>query len=277
MDVTFASRPAPGGGPNEDFAAATSHAVVVLDGVSVPDGMDTGCEHGTSWYVQQLGTRLLVRVTAVPLVPLADALADAITEVADLHADTCDLTHQGTPAATVAILRTSGWTEYLVLSDASIVLDTLYDGIKVIQDGRVDATAIDQERSVLAAQAGGTLRAALRREMIAARRATRNTPDGYWVASTDPEAARYAITGSERPGRIRQAAILSDGAARLATFGTSWDGIIEILEQDGPDALIMRTREAERSDIDCTLWPRSKPFDDATAAYARINNIRTKW
>jgi hypothetical protein len=278
MDVTFATRPAPRGGPNEDFVAATSQAVVVLDGLSVPDGMDTGCIHGTPWYVRQLGTRLLVKVTGVPLMPLADALADAITEVTALHADTCDLDHPGTPAATVAILRAAGFVEHLVLSDATIVFDTAYEGVQVIHDNRVDETAVTQERAVLGAAAGSEERAALRREMIEQRRAARNTMDGYWVASTNPEAARHAITGAYRPGHIRQAAVLTDGAARLATFDDgNWDTVLRVLEEHGPDELIMQVREMESSDREGVVWPRSKPYDDATVAYCRIDNIRTRW
>lgn len=278
MDVTFATRPAPRGGPNEDFVAATDRAVVVLDGLSVPEGMDTGCSHGTPWYVQQLGTRLLLRMTAVPLVPLADALADAITEVAALHSDTCDLTHPGTPAATVALLRTAGWTEYLVLSDATVVLDTAYDGVQVIHDNRVDATAAESETAVLAAQASTTRRAELRREMISERRAARNTPDGYWVAAAEPEAARRAIVGSYRPAHVRQAAVLTDGAARLVGFDLAdWPMVFELLDEKGPDELVARVRDAESSDRECAVWPRSKPWDDATVAYCRIDNIRTRW
>ena len=278
MDVTFATRPAPRGGPNEDYVAATNHAVVVLDGLSVPDGMDTGCIHGTPWYVQQLGTRLLVKVSSVPLIPLADALADAITEVTALHADTCDLTHPGTPAATVAILRAAGWVEHLVLSDASIVFDTAYDGIQVINDNRVDTTAAEQQGALLAAPAGSEEHATLRREMIATRRAARNTMDGYWVASTKPEAARHAISGAYRPGHVRQAAVLTDGAARLNAFDVAdWPQVFETLEAAGPDDLIMQVREMEDSDRECVVWPRSKPYDDATAAYCRIDNLRTRW
>lgn len=279
MDVTFASRPAPRTStPNEDFIAASSHAVVVLDGLSVPDGLETGCTHGTSWYVQQLGTRLLTRAIQVPPVPLTEVLAESINEVAALHADTCDLTHPGTPAATVAILRTAGPVEYLVLSDAVIVLDTLYDGLQVINDGRVEATAALQEQSLLATPAGSPGRAELRKEMISERRSARNTEDGYWVAASSPAAAGHAISGSFRPGKVRQAAVLTDGAARLVSFGrTDWPGMFQILESKGPDELIMQVRDAESSDPGCVTWPRSKPYDDATAAYCRIDNIRTRW
>jgi hypothetical protein len=279
MDVKFATRPAPRTHhPNEDFIVATNRAVVVLDGLSVPDGMETGCVHGTTWYVEQLGTRLLVEVTQIPLIPLQETLANAINEVASLHANTCELDHPGTPAATVAILRTAGWIEYLVLSDATIVLDTLYEGVQVINDGRVETTATNAEQSLLATPAGSPARDELRKEMISERRSARNTEDGYWVAASSPMAAGHAITGSYRPGKVRQAAVLTDGAARLAAFGVAdWPEILQTLEDKGPDELIMHVRTAEASDPECTTWPRSKPHDDATVAHCRIDSLRTAW
>lgn len=277
MDVTFATRPAPRH-INEDYVATTSHAAVVLDGLSVPDGMDTGCIHGTPWFVQQLGTRLLSRVTEIPLHPLANALADTINEVAALHSDTCDLQHPGTPAATVAVLRTAGFIEHLVLSDSVIVLDTNYEGIQVVQDSSVEATAVSQAQSVLAAPVGTPEHAERRRVMITERRTARNVDGGYWVASTSPEAAGHAVTGSHRPAHVRQAAILTDGAARLVDFGViDWIGALEILSEKGPDELIMQVRDAESSDTECVRWPRSKPYDDATAVFCRIDNIRSRW
>lgn len=277
MDVTFASRPGLKT-LNEDFVAATSQAAVVLDGVSVANGMDTGCIHSTSWYVRQLGGRLLRRVTDDLLTSLADALADTIAEVASLHSDTCDLTHPGTPAATVAVLRTTGHVGYLVLSDAVIALDTRHEGIKVVNDDRVEATAVSHAQSVLAAPAGTAERQGLRREMIRERQILRNTDGGYWIASASPEAARYAVTGSLRPGQVRQAAVLTDGAARTVQFGLdTWTDVFTTLDKDGPAELLKRVRRAERADADCAAYPRSKPYDDATVAYCRIDNIDTEW
>lgn len=277
MDVTFASRPGLKT-LNEDFVAATNQAVVVLDGVSVPNGMDTGCIHSTSWYVRQLGGRLLRRVTDDLVTSLPDALADTITEVATLHSDTCDLTHPGTPAATVAVLRTAGHTGYLVLSDAVIALDTRYEGIKVINDDRVETTAVSHAQSVLATPVSAAERQGLRREMIRERQNARNTADGYWIASSSPEAAQHAITGSMRPGHVRQAAVLTDGAARTVQFGIdTWTGVFTTLDQHGPAELLKQVRRAERADADCAAHPRSKPYDDATVAYCRIDNIDTEW
>jgi hypothetical protein len=271
-DIQIATRPSPRGGRllGEDFVAATAHAVVVLDGVSVPAGMETGCAHGTPWYVQQLGTRLLVKVgtEAQDRTPLADLLAEAIAEVSALHADTCDLTHPGTPASTVAILRSFGLVEYLVLSDSAVILDTL-QGMQVIQDSRVDATAVELAEVVLATATSDANHAERRRAMIAERRAARNVPGGYWIASSSPEAASHAVTGRVR--HIRRAAVLTDGAMRLHDFGlATWGELLDALDLHGPAELIRQVRAAEDEDPTCTKWPRTKTYDDATAAFCRF-------
>ena len=120
MQVTLASRPSPDAVSNEDFIAATTSVVVVVDGASVPPGLSTGCVHGTAWFVRRLGVQLLALLTTEANHSPADSLAQAISQVATLHADTCDLRHPGSPSATVAILREQSETlDYLVLGDTT--------------------------------------------------------------------------------------------------------------------------------------------------------------
>lgn len=274
-DVSIATRPSPRGGLllGEDFVAATPHAVVVLDGVSVPAGMNTGCVHGTPWYVQQLGTRLLLKIgtEATEKRSLPDLLAEAIEETSALHAGTCDLSHPGTPAATVALLRSFGNLGYLVLSDSAVVVDST-EGIQVIQDSRVEATAVALSDAVLATATDNVAHAERRRAMIAERRAARNVPGGYWIASANPEAAHYAVTGSVQVGRTHRAAVLTDGAMRLHDFGlATWEELLDTLDLHGPVELIRQVRRAEDEDPTCIKWPRTKTYDDATAAFCRFH------
>jgi hypothetical protein len=125
---------------NEDWAGVAAPGLaVVLDGLSAPDGTGTGCRHGTPWFVSQLGPRLLT-LAAEPANSPADALAEAIRQVAGLHPG-CDLTHPGTPSATLVLLRVlDERTDYLALADAVLLLDTA-DGLKVISDERVNQLA----------------------------------------------------------------------------------------------------------------------------------------
>ena len=94
--------------PNEDWFGCGADAVVVLDGVTVLPGIESGCVHGTPWYVRLLGTGLLSAMTRHPSQPLTAALGTAITDVTELHADTCDLDTIGAPSATVATVLTTG-------------------------------------------------------------------------------------------------------------------------------------------------------------------------
>ncbi|MFC9326527.1 hypothetical protein [Kitasatospora sp. NPDC057015] len=110
--------------PDEDFTVAGPNAVVLLDGAGTPAGSACGCVHRVAWYVSRLGVSLLAAVTNQPDRALTDCLADAITLTAELHADTCDLTHPGTPSATVVAVRLADEVvEYLVLADSTLVLE----------------------------------------------------------------------------------------------------------------------------------------------------------
>jgi hypothetical protein len=62
-------------------------------------------------------------------------------------------------------------------------------------------------------------------------------------------------------------------ATRLVDrFGLlDWPSFLEILAEQGPDALIERVRAAETSDPEGRRWPRGKRHDDASAAYLVLN------
>jgi hypothetical protein len=67
---------------------------------------------------------------------------------------------------------------------------------------------------------------------------------------------------------LQQAAVLSDGATRLVDrFGLlEWPSFLDVLAEQGPDAIIQQVRAAEASDPDGRRWPRGKRHDDASAA-----------
>src|SRR6266567_1579128 len=128
MQFTYATRPG-SDKTNEDFVGGVGETAVLLDGAGGPAELANGCVHGTPWYVRNLGLQLLTRVSNGPELPLAELLAQSIALVADLHKDTCDLAHPGSPSATVAAIRARDTdVDYLVLSDAVVVLD-LNEGV----------------------------------------------------------------------------------------------------------------------------------------------------
>jgi hypothetical protein len=228
MQVVIASDPGSPGRPNEDFAAAAPGAAVLLDGATSPADVDTGCIHGVAWYAQTLGTTLLAGITAVPHVPLQQALAAAAGDVRALHEHTCDLTKRKTPGATVTAVRAEpGGISYLALSDSSIAAD-YGDGHppRIITDSHWAIRANPQV--AMAARIGVLTRAGLRGIALLSDGATR-------IADC------YDLIG--------------------------WPEMLGIIRDDGPGAVISRVREAEAGDPDGARWPRRKIRDDATVLW----------
>ncbi|MEV0874797.1 hypothetical protein AB0932_27435 [Streptomyces sp. NPDC006682] len=268
MQVSMASAQGVGAA-NEDSVHASATGVVVLDGLSAPTDLPMGCVHGTPWFVRQLGTKL-INLIGDEDVPLREALRRAISEVNDLHRDSCSLDQDAVPASTVVMVRERGDAlDYLVLSDNVLVIDLGTAGIKAIVDKRVEEVAAEEMREALQGPTGTPEHASRVSKLVSVQRRLRNKPGGYWVAATDPAAADEAITGSLELARVQQAALLTDGASRLVdAFGAlTWASLLKLLRTEGPTALIARTREAERADPLGERWPRFKRSDDATAAY----------
>ncbi|MGD9528484.1 MAG: protein phosphatase 2C domain-containing protein [Dehalococcoidia bacterium] len=268
MRVSFASEPGEEGRPNEDWVGATPDVAVVLDGLSSAPGADSGCRHGTPWYVARLGGRLLV-TAGDPALSLPDALAAAIEQVAGLHPE-CDLTHPGTPSATVAILRTvrPDDVEYLVLGDARIVLATS-SGVEAITDERVELVAQAERDAVYREPIGSESHERAVAELIATQKPLRNRPGGYWVAATEPAVASHALTGAAPAAQMVDAALLTDGASRIVDmFGQiTWSDLMAIVREAGPWDIIAQVRAIEETDLEGMRWPRYKTADDASITY----------
>jgi hypothetical protein len=268
MRVTIATDCAPGQSENEDFAGAVANAAVLLDGAGLSGVDDGGCVHGVAWYARKLGTTLLGELVQDAGDTLTDALMSAITEVADLHRPTCDLSHPGTPSATVVILRERGGDlDYLVLADSTLVLEDVQAGLTVVTDQR-EAEIGRRYRAEMDALIGGSpAHANARAEYVAALRAHRNREGGFFVAAADPEVAKYAVTGTAPLATTRSALLLSDGASRLNDrFNQqTWEETLGLVVSNGPSALISAVRTAEHGDMQGRRWPRGKVFDDATA------------
>src|SRR5687768_11770567 len=122
MDVSFATEPARRDHPNEDFVAALPNAVVLLDGAGSA-GADSGCVHGVAWYARQLGAALAADLITPAELPLPEILRRALEHTAARHNGQCDLTHPGTPSATVILVRQrDAELDYLVLADSVLLV-----------------------------------------------------------------------------------------------------------------------------------------------------------
>jgi Protein phosphatase 2C len=227
--VTLATEPGQADWPNEDFAAVAPGAAVLLDGATTfPPGADTGCVHGVAWYARTLGTALLAGITATPPVPLATALAAAISDVRSRHETTCDLASPRTPSATVTAVRAEpDGLSYLALSDSSIAAD--------YGDGRPPLVITDTHP------------------------AARATPAAALSARTG-----IIATGGLRGLALLSdgATRITDRYELLA-----WPALLDTIRDSGPAALIRQVREAESADPDGKRWPRRKIRDDATVIW----------
>lgn len=270
MHLEIATEPARLDRPNEDFIAASPSAVVLLDGAGTPPGSDCGCAHGVAWFVTRLGVNLLASVTNQPDRALTDCLADAITTTAALHPE-CDLTHPGTPSATVIAVRLTGQDlEYLVLADSTLVLEHTDPtaGPAAITDDREAQVGAAFRGSMDAVPIGTPDHADALRAYVEAMRAHRNQQDGFWVATADPAAAYASLTGSVPRADVTGFTMLSDGASRLVDrfHLADWTEALKLIRDHGPAALIREVRTAELSDINGQRWPRGKAHDDAAVA-----------
>lgn len=270
MQVSFASVPGSGTGRiNEDWVGATGSVAVVLDGVSSPQELGTGCIHDVPWYVENLGSRLLGRVTTWTQSDLPTCLETAIRDVSDLHRDTCNLNNQGTPSATVAVLRqgSESW-EYLVLSDAVLIAQG-DKGMTVITDDRVTKVVQDEVRAVHQEIPGTPQHRDMLLHLVTAQRRYRNREDGYWLAGAIPEAAHRAVTGTLGTDGIQRAALMTDGVSCLVdTYHQwTWKQLLDAMATQGPCAVLRQVRETESRDPYGKRWPRYKASDDATAAF----------
>jgi hypothetical protein len=272
VDVSFASYPGSVSWPNEDFVTASPTVAVVLDGLSAPPALGTGCLHGTPWFVTQLGTQVVSAATTTPDEPLQDLVANAIARLAKSHAHTCDLEHPGTPSSSLAVLREDAErVEYLLLFDSVIVLDGP-SGPTVVTDRRVDAVAQKEHLATREHPIGSPAHQESVQELVAAQRRHRNRPDGYWVAGAKPAAAYQAVTGSRSHDQVSRAALLSDGVSCLVELYAvvDWTELLGSLQQYGPAYVISRVREVEDADPAGARWPRYKRSDDATAAFCLL-------
>jgi Protein phosphatase 2C len=255
--------------PNEDFFAVTPSAVVLLDGAGIPAGVESGCVHGVAWFVRRLGTQLVELLAVESHQSLTDALGQAIREVAAMHGDTCDPEHAGSPSATVVMLREHPDTvDYLVLADSSIVLElTTQEDLMVVTDDREAHVAKTHRRALHAQATGSVLQKQRLAELATELQHYRNRAGGFWVASANPEAAKHALTGTVPRADLCRAALMSDGATRIADrfHLLTWRDALDLMERQGPGELLRAVRDAEWRDPEGQRWPRGKLHDDATA------------
>ncbi len=239
------------GRKNDDYAAVGLGWAVVLDGATALRPAENGCIHNVPWMVHQLAGNLAQFLTIAPDVALTDALAESITRTCTAHEKTCDLSNPDSPSSTVTILRSRGDVlDYLVLGDSPLLVSRA-GKIEPILDERMANLNDYSYEAVIAAQ---------------------NTPRGYYVANTMPDAAYQAVCGSLLAAEIDSAVLLTDGASRLvdAFQLLSWEDLFRVVSDDGPRSLISQTRKVERDGATSSDGRNRKHHDDATVVFVDL-------
>ncbi|MBN6055662.1 protein phosphatase 2C domain-containing protein [Nonomuraea sp. RK-328] len=247
MHVSHATAAAPGGA-NEDYVIAGPTWIAVLDGATAPRDVDSGCVHDVRWLVRTLARAVADRIEE-PW-PLARVLSEAIHATMRAHGDGCDLVNPDSPSTTVALVRRTGdHFDYLVLCDSPIAIRHRDGTVSVVADHRLDHLPGGHPYGL---------------ELI---RSLRNRPGGFWVASTSPNAAAEAVTGSVPVADVTGIGMFTDGVTRLVEwYDRSWEQVVGALAEHGPASLLADVREAELR----RGTPRpGKLHDDATAAWVR--------
>jgi hypothetical protein len=272
MRTSIATEAASPGRANEDFAAVTNNLAVLLDGATATAPVSAGpsCPHDAQWFSRALGNRLLAELSAEPPVWIAEGVARAIDAVATSHAKTCEIDDATHASATIVILRElPDVYEYYVLGDSTIVFDLAGGQLAVRSDKRLKQVTTAERERARALETGDPERDAALLDLVKAERAQRNVRGGYWIASTNPDAAARGLQGHVGRGGLRRAALLSDGAAAVVDRYelTDWRSALDVMEKDGPQAIIRAARSAEDSDPQAERWPRYKVHDDATVVF----------
>lgn len=251
MESTAATLASPGH-RNDDGLVVTEHLAIVLDGATAPPGRESGCIHDVPWLVGQLGAVLLDELTSEADIPLPAALANTIRRVGKRHAHTCDLSNPDSPSSTAVIVRERpDQVEWLVLGDSAVIIEHA-DGITAVEDDRTDHLP------------SYTYEAVSR---------LRNSPDGFWIVSTDLAAADHALTGSLPRDQVRRMLAATDGTTRLVhRYGRTWYQVLEQADANGPASLLADVR-AEDQAVEPDRWPRGKRCDDATAVLCRFTTM----
>lgn len=244
MQIVAATEPTPGQ-VNEDFVITGPARALVLDGATTHPEVDTGCIHGVPWFVRHLGIEFALQLTDSPERPLDDTFADAITATrrpARAHLRP----HQ--PRQPLRHRRRHPRPRRPARLSAARGLPARHRHRRPRRRNIDDRTAHLPDYSV---------------EGV---RAARNSPDGFYVASTQPHAAYEAVRGSlprpppgGTPQRWRRPPRRTLPPRGLGTAARP-------PRLRGPEELIRRTRLAEQAETEAERSQRrGKKHDNATA------------
>lgn len=267
MHVSSARLPADSG---DDRVFVASNGVVVLDGATAYKPHRVAAAD----YAETLGRAVTDGLDDTT--PLEEVLSVALDRtIGDLG---LELHSQSAPSSTIVLvrLRAVGVTDILVLGDSTAVIGYANGNEEVLRDDRLQRLPLPAAKEYRTRLHQGRGYDRTHRELLAtlqeSQRRWRNRSDGYWIASTDPEAARHAVVASRPSDQIRWLVLATDGTTDiLGPLGIGWRDIAEFDNTDLAGLLARCQQWEETVDPNGVLLPRAKRHDDKTVAVIKLD------
>lgn len=263
------------GAVNEDLFGYCGETAWLLDGATgvAPPRLDPKSD--AAWLVRQVDEYLTELIYADPQQPMLALVKRVIAKVKDDYQRSLSgIDEQQLPpsAACIVARQIVDKVEFFAFGDCAALFETLDGKINLIDgdtDPPLDENSIRQLVSLQKAfpktahdEIVSKLKPVLRQT-----RSRMNSPDGYWILSTDETAADNANCEASKIG-AEPLVLMSDGFLRGRDMlgGLSLRAFYDLVLNGGPAAVLNDIRNVEKADADCRKFPRFKVHDDATCA-----------
>lgn len=268
-----------GGTCNEDVVGSQGDWAWVIDGATgVSDARIDGISDA-AWFARQIDASLRAvadRSATKSMVDVLRAVIQDCRQALEQQWGRSERERHERPSASIALVRyRSARLELATLGDCRIVYRDRDGETRLFGLSRIphfESRTLNAAKRILEETPEITpeeLRVRLRPQLRANRR-WMNVPGGYWVLSTDLEAAYYANTLVIH-AEGTQAALCSDGFLRLVDLfaRASLDDLVAIHDQETAAARLRELRAIESEDALCRNYLRLKSSDDASILIAR--------
>lgn len=165
-----------------------------------------------------------------------------------------------------------------IVGDLTIIVKMKNKDSFIFQDYRLktlDDYAIDEIVKIAKEKGIKNLEARpLINDILIKNRNLKNTENGYSVMSTDDVLLKDIVNVSFDINEVDTIYAFTDGIAELydTLFEYSSSDFLDLLEEneDNPQVIIDKLRDAQNKDENCELYPRFKKCDDATLSVIKI-------
>lgn len=238
---------------NHDVWGHAADIVWVIDGATSSSPLKQGLS--ASDYAQALDHALKETTSLRPDLALPELLEEAIARVSSTAAG------RSGHSATIALCRlTPGGVDWLVLGDSAVLIDDGHS-VTLMQDNRLQSVSPELRQLKRTLVKEGAPDEEVRdvvRQIRTQEERFRNRAGGFWVAASDPQAAREALHG--RSAGTSAVVLMTDGVTDGLEheFWSTPRSLLSDLRASGPETTLAR--------LHTWLEDRHLPVDDMTAA-----------